>query len=174
MKKSILILLLAMTVLTAGCVSRQAENSGLPAVEQTEPEIVVPEQPDPPAEETDSGLDAYMETVRKEAEQLREALEKEPLTQTELNQKSQELTELWDAALYEVLEALRTSLPEEEFAKLQEEQALWSAEKDAALEEAGESVKGGSLYALVMNMEAASLTEARVQALYDGLLTAGK
>ena len=47
--------------------------------------------------------------------------------------------------------------------------ALGVADKEAAVEEAGKEVEGGSMYPLVVNSEAAKLTEERVYELYEQL-----
>ena len=56
---------------------------------------------------------------------------------------------------------------EEEFEKLQAEQRIWIEEKEKTIEEAGKEVKGGSIYSLVVNSEAAKITEERVYELYE-------
>ena len=112
-------------------------------------------------------LDEYLAFIQEQAHALSAALENDPLTQNELNLKSQELAALWDAALNAVLSRLQGSLSEEELAVLTAEQQAWMAEKDKAVEEAGMEVQGGSIYPLIVNSEAARLTEERVFELYS-------
>ncbi len=114
-------------------------------------------------------LDEYLAYSQEQAQSISAALENDPLTQNELNLKSQELAELWDAALNAVLSKLQGSLSEEELAALTAEQQAWMAEKDKAVEEAGKEVQGGSIYPLIVNSEAARLTEERVFELYARL-----
>ena len=84
-----------------------------------------------------------------------------------MNLKSQELYELWDGALNYLWGELKDSLPEEDFSKLLDEQRIWIVEKEKSVEEAGKEVEGGSIYSMVVNMEAAKITEERVYELYE-------
>ena len=100
---------------------------------------------------------------------IRASLEHDTLTQADMNVKAMELYENWDAALNTLWSELKERLPEDEFKALLEEQRAWIADKEAAVKEAGKEVEGGSLYALVVNMKAAEITEARVYELYEML-----
>lgn len=100
---------------------------------------------------------------------IRASLEHDTLTQADMNVKAMELYENWDAALNTLWSELKERLPEDEFNVLLEEQRVWIADKEAAVKEAGKEVEGGSLYALVVNMKAAEITEARVYELYEML-----
>ena len=97
------------------------------------------------------------------------SLEHDTLTQADMNVKAMELYENWDAALNTLWSELKERLSEDEFNVLLEEQRVWIADKEAAVKEAGKEVEGGSLYALVVNMKAAEITEARVYELYEML-----
>ena len=114
-------------------------------------------------------LDEYLAFIQEQASILSASLANDPLTQYELNLKSQELAALWDAALNAVLSKLQGSLSEEEVAVLTAEQQAWMDAKDKAVEEAGKEVQGGSVYPLIVNSEAARLTEERVFELYERL-----
>lgn len=100
---------------------------------------------------------------------IRASLEHDTLTQADMNVKAMELYETWDAALNTLWSELKERLSEDEFNVLLEEQRVWIADKEAAVKEAGKKVEGGSLYALVVNMKAAEITEARVYELYEML-----
>lgn len=100
---------------------------------------------------------------------IRASLEHDTLTQADMNVKAMELYENWDAALNTLWSQLKERLSEDEFNVLLEEQRVWIADKEAAVKEAGKEVEGGSLYALVVNMKAAEITEARVYELYEML-----
>jgi len=50
-----------------------------------------------------------------------------------------------------------------------DEQRTWIAEKEKAIEEVGKEVEGGSMYSLIVNTEAARITEERVYELYEFL-----
>jgi uncharacterized protein YecT (DUF1311 family) len=108
-----------------------------------------------------------MTFVEEQSDIIKNSLENDSLTQTDMNIKSQELYELWDEALNYLWGKLKNSLTEEEFAKLKDKQRIWIAGKEKAVEEAGKEFKGGTIYSLVVNGEAARITEERVYELYE-------
>ena len=114
-------------------------------------------------------FDEMMADTEEWAITIRASLEHDVLTQAEMNEKSQELYETWDEMLNILWEELKHEMPEDEFAKLLEKQRAWIADKEAAVEEAGKEVEGGSMYPLVVNMKAAEITEERVYELYEML-----
>jgi len=113
--------------------------------------------------------DEYMTFVKEKSDAIKAMLENDPLTQNNMNMKSEELRELWDAALTTVLDEAAKVLPEDEMAKLTEAQNAWTEATAKAIEAAGKEVEGGSMYALGVNMEAANITEARVYEIYEML-----
>ncbi|MBE5811622.1 MAG: DUF1311 domain-containing protein [Clostridiales bacterium] len=116
-----------------------------------------------------AGLADYLASVEVQSNALKSSLEKDALTQPEMNQKSGELRDLWDAAMNRMLEEAKKVLPAAEMEKLTAEQSTWLESRTQAAEAAGKEVEGGSMYPLVVNMEAAGLTEARVYELYERL-----
>lgn len=114
-------------------------------------------------------IDDMMAATEEWAITIRASLEHDTLTQADMNVKAMELYENWDAALNTLWSELKERLSEDEFNVLLEEQRVWIADKEAAVKEAGKEVEGGSLYALVVNMKAAEITEARVYELYEML-----
>lgn len=106
-------------------------------------------------------------SVQERSNALRSSLEQEALTQTEMNQLSEELRALWEDALNQLLSSAEQALPQAELQQLRNEQRAWEAEKLAAVVAAGEPYEGGSLYPLIVNSEAARLTEERVCQLYE-------
>jgi len=112
-------------------------------------------------------LDDYMTSVKESSDAIKKSLENDALTQTDMNIKSQELYEIWDEVLNYLWGELKNSLPDEEFVKLQDKQRIWIAEKEKEVEEAGKEFEGGSIYPLVVNREAARITEERVYELYE-------
>lgn len=114
-----------------------------------------------------NALEDYMANTKLWSDMRKDSLENEALTQTEMNIKSQELYAIWDGALNDLWSEVKMTVSEEEFEQLLEEQRLWIAEKERAVEEAGKEVEGGSMYSLVVNMKAAELTEERVYELYE-------
>ena len=106
--------------------------------------------------------DEYMTYVKDKADAIKATLENDPLPQVDLNLKSEELRELWDAALATVLGEAAKVLPEDEWKALTEAQNAWTEATETAVAAAGKDFEGGSMYPLIVNMEAARLTEARV------------
>lgn len=163
MKKTVLILILAIVVLAAafasGCVN------GAPDVNPTQ-ENTAAEQNNTVSNEA---IDEYLGSVRAQSDAINTSFEQDPLTQTELNIKSMELSELWDGAMNYLLDELKNRLPEDEFSRLQDDQLAWIAERDKAVAEAGAEFEGGSFYSFIVNTEAARITEERVLELYEML-----
>ena len=120
-------------------------------------------------EEQGSNVDyeSYIATIEEQSDDIKYALENEVVTQIEMNEKSQELFELWDGALNYLWGELKNVLSDEEFEELRDEQRTWIAQKEEAVEAAGKEVEGGSLYSMVVNTEAAKITEKRVYELYE-------
>lgn len=119
--------------------------------------------------EAEGGLADYLSSVREKSDALRLSLEQEELTQTDMNQRSAELRALWDEALNHLLDEAQKVLPGEELEQLTAEQSAWQTDMAAVVEAAGKAYEGGSLYPLVVNSEAAKLTEERVDQLYERL-----
>lgn len=197
MKKSILLWLLAVAILAAGCAGPEndaqqttastteapvqtttaatiaetqaekettAATEPIAATETTSPEETQAQQTEPAV--TNDELDDYMASLKAQSDAIKAALE-QAQSQSEMNQKAQELYVLWDDALNDLWGKLRDSLPEDEFDKLLDEQIQWIEDKENAVEEAGREYENGSLYPLVTNSEAADITEQRVYELYE-------
>lgn len=128
---------------------------------------------DPVVENTaaaaNNGLADYLASVEAQANAISTSLENDALTQTEMNQKSGELCDLWDAAMNRMLEEAKKALPASEMEKLTADQEAWLETRTQASEAAGKEFEGGSMQALVVNSEAAKLTEARTYELYGML-----
>lgn len=112
-------------------------------------------------------IDDMMAATEEWALTVRASLENDGLTQADMNEKSKELYDIWDAALNTLWTELKEQLPEDEFQVLLDDQRLWIADKEQAVKDAGAEVEGGSLYPLVVNMKAAEMTEERVYELYE-------
>ena len=158
MKKKVITTLLMLGVLTlsmAGCQKEKTEEEA--NTENTT------------TQDQDSSVDyeSYMATIEEQSDDIKYALENEVVTQMEMNEKSQELFELWDGALNYLWGELKNVLPEKEFEELRDEQRTWIAQKEEAVETAGKEFEGGSLYTMVVNTEAATITEKRVYELYE-------
>lgn len=100
---------------------------------------------------------------------VRASLENDTLNQTDMNIKSKELYDIWDAALNSLWAEVKERSSEEEFQNLLDEQRAWIEEKEQAVKAAGENVAGGSMQGMVMNLKAAEMTEERVYELYEML-----
>ena len=158
MKKKVIITLVMLGVLSLGMAGCQKENTK----EEANVENTV-------TEEQGSNVDyeSYIATIEEQSDDIKYALENEVVTQSEMNEKSQELFELWDGALNYLWAELKNVLSDEEFEELRDEQRTWIAQKEEAVEAAGKEVEGGSLYSMVVNTEAAKITEKRVYELYE-------
>jgi len=66
-----------------------------------------------------------------------------------------------------VLDDAAKVLPEAEWNTLTEEQNAWTEATEKAVEAAGKDFEGGSMHTLIVSMEAASLTEARVYEIFE-------
>ena len=165
MKKCLWILLAAMVLFLFGC-GREAEPATTVASSTenawVETDAEVQTQPD----DFLNSLDAYMAAVEEESNAIKTYLEKEAQTQYDLNVKSQELFVLWDGALNYLWDAMQERIPEAEYAELLDAQRAWIEKKENQVAEAGKEFEGGSLYPLIVNGEAAALTEERVYELY--------
>ncbi|MBQ8313766.1 MAG: DUF1311 domain-containing protein [Clostridia bacterium] len=109
----------------------------------------------------------YLTSAKEQADAIKASLEQDDLTQTSMNQLSEELRALWDEALNHLLDEAAKTLPEADMEKLTAEQSAWETDLEAAVEAAGKEYEGGSMYALVVNTEAAKLTQERVYELYE-------
>jgi len=163
MKKTVLFLMLALVILTAGFAAGCANEAPDANVNQ---ESTATEQNNTLSIEA---IDEYLASVKAQSDAINTSFENDPLTQTELNLKSMELSELWDGAMNYLLDELENRLPEDEYSKLQNDQLAWIAERDRAIAEAGAEFEGGSFYSFIVNTEAARITEERVLELYEML-----
>jgi len=163
MKKTVLFLMLSLVILTAGFAAGCANEAPDANVNQ---ESTATEQNNTLSIEA---IDEYLASVKAQSDAINTSFENDPLTQTELNLKSMELSELWDGAMNYLLDELENRLPEDEYSKLQNDQLAWIAERDRAIAEAGAEFEGGSFYSFIVNTEAARITEERVLELYEML-----
>lgn len=158
MKKKVIITLVMLGVLSLGMAGCQNEK---PKEEANKENTVTEEQG------SSVDYESYIATIEEQSDDIKYALENEVVTQIEMNEKSQELYELWDGALNYLWGELKNVLSDEEFEELRDEQRTWIAQKEEAVEAAGKEVEGGSLYSMVVNTEAAKITEKRVYELYE-------
>lgn len=138
---------------------------------QEEPQDEIQEEPQeeqtPVEEDRADALDKYMTSIIEQSDSIKYYLEHEAMTQYDLNMKSKELYDLWDGVLNELWGKLKEHLSEDDFSELLAEQRIWITEKEKAAEEAGKEYEGGSMYPLIVNSEAARITEERVYDFYE-------
>ena len=108
-----------------------------------------------------------MDITKQWSDTIKASLENDDLNQAEMNEKSLELYNTWDAALNTLWAKLKEELPEDQMNDLLKEQRAWIAEKEQAVEDTAAEVKGGSMEPLVRNNTAAELTEKRAYELYE-------
>lgn len=142
MKKTIVLLLILLALFLSGCAKEDATAQQL------------------------ASLDSYISSVEDASNEIKAYLEHDAMTQTDMNMKSKELYDVWDDALNYLWSELKAVLPKEQFEQLQNEQITWITEKETAMKEAGELYEGGSMYALIINSEGATIMEERVYELY--------
>ncbi len=164
MKKIVLLFMLVFVVLmagfAAGCANNGADanvNEDNTATEQNETVNM-------------EAVDEYLATVRTQSDAINTSLEEDAtLTQADMNIKVMELSDLWNGAMDYMIDALEKHLSEDDFAKLQNDQIEWAANKDKSAAAAGAGFEGGSFYSYIVGSEDARLTEERVLELYEML-----
>lgn len=113
-------------------------------------------------EDAGNSLDDELASVEEQAVELEDKIQKEALTQMELNTLTGELYKLWDTELNQIWSELKNTLDEDTMEKLTEEERNWISSKDEEVQEAGAQYEGGSMQAMVENEKAAELTKDRV------------
>lgn len=101
------------------------------------------------------------------AASLEDSIENDPLTQTEYNEKTQELYELWDSALNTLWDILKQTLDANTMETLIAEQRHWIDQKETEAEKAGAEFEGGSMQPMIRNSTAAEITKNRVYKLME-------
>ena len=171
MNKSVYPLILTMVLFATGCGMEEPQfPQGLPITTEATAKTL-PTQSDTKDHDTKSTLKDYLASVKEQSDAIKVSLENDALTQADMNEKSQALYTLWDDALNNLWSEIKSNLPEKEFEKLLNEQRSWITEKEKAVKEAGKEFEGGSIYPMIVNGEAAKITEERVYELYALLLT---
>lgn len=84
------------------------------------------------------------------------------LSQSEMNQISYEVYQIWDVALNNIWGYLKETLDSETMSALTDEEIAWIHAKEAAIKEAGQEAAGGTLQPLLENGTAARWTKERV------------
>ena len=171
MNKSVFPLILVTVLFAAGCGNKEDISPQIPPITIETTSEVQAVQSDSSDRDSRDLLKDYMASVREQSDAIKVSLENDELTQADMNEKSQALYTLWDDALNNLWGEIKSNLPEKEFEKLLNEQRSWITEKEKAVKEAGKEFEGGSIYPMIVNGEAAKITEERVYELYALLLT---
>lgn len=121
------------------------------------------------AEEFAYAIDAELEEIAERATDMEDRLNNDPLSQSEMNQLSGELYMLWDDELNSMWKRIKEILPEDEMARLTDEEIAWISEKETQVAAAGAEWEGGSMQPLAENGTAARITRERVYELAEYL-----
>uniref|UniRef100_UPI0040565A6F lysozyme inhibitor LprI family protein n=1 Tax=Agathobacter sp. TaxID=2021311 RepID=UPI0040565A6F len=111
----------------------------------------------------DYDIQEVLEGAEKEVLELRKKLQEDiSLTQGDMNTISDEIYQVWDGALNELWEILKSTLDKETMDSLLQEQRAWITEKEEEVKKAGDEFGGGSMAPMIASQRAAELTRARV------------
>lgn len=100
--------------------------------------------------------------------ELEDSIMNDPyLTQTDLNEKTQQMYEIWDLTLNEIWGILKRNLSADEMSALTKKQLDWISMKEKSMKEAGAEFEGGSMYGMVVSQRGAELTKERVYELME-------
>lgn len=105
--------------------------------------------------------------VEAEAELLENRLAEENLTQSELNELSAQLYQLWDDELNAVWSELKATLDEQAMNQLVESELEWISYKESEMQAAGEPYGDGSIREMVQYTKGAELTRERTYELAE-------
>ncbi len=108
------------------------------------------------------GIDDELTSVEEEVAILENRLQTENLTQTEMNDISSQIYQLWDDELNAVWNQLKETLDATAMDKLTTEERDWITDKEAEIKRAGAEYEGGSMQLMIENNKGAELTKARV------------
>ena len=148
MKKRVLFLTVLCMMIAVGCAKEEKIVETVETKEtvvesetktETQAETKVETKAETQAEtaEVKKDYESYMAYVKEQSDAIKYVLENEPLTQYDLNMKSQELYELWDKALNDLWADVQNVLTDDEYDQLLDEQLAWIDAKEKAVEEAG-------------------------------------
>lgn len=117
----------------------------------------------------DADIDAELEQLEEEAQQMNDKLQSGELAQLEMNRLSGEIFQLWDDELNSLWSRLKEKLDADAMEELTKEEREWIKWKDQEVKAAGKEMEGGSMQPLLENDKAAELTRKRVYELADKL-----
>lgn len=114
-------------------------------------------------------IDEELAGVEQEAADLENKLNKEDLTQTEMNTLSSDLYQLWDTELNAIWNQLKEKLDSSAMDSLTNEERKWITKKENEIKRAGADYEGGTMQPMVECLKGAELTKDRVYELADYL-----
>lgn len=146
----------------------QAEQDRAQAQAQAEAAAQQAEQAQDSVSNVRRQAEAELTQVEARSAQL-ETLLDNARDQSELNRYSGELFKLWDDEINVLWAHLEGAMQESDFDTLTEAQVDWIVEKEAAIDEAGSEVSGGSMEPMVRSLTGYEWTRERVYYLMDYL-----
>ncbi len=139
------------------------EQESQPTQEAEEP-IETPK----PSEKPVSSNNDKLAKIEKEAAVIEKKLQEET-TQSELNQLSEEIYELWDSELNSIWKQLMEKMNIEDKKLLRMEEKEWIAYKEEEIQKLLKENEGESILTMKSNLKGAELTKARVYVLAEYL-----
>ncbi len=115
--------------------------------------------------ETASPFAELVDQAWEDSNDLEWSLKYDDLTQSEMNQISYQIYEIWDGCLNDMWAVFREELPLEPMDTLTEEEIRWINLKEESIRRAGLRVQGGSMQSMVENETATSWTKQRIYSL---------
>lgn len=107
-------------------------------------------------------IDERLAKAEEDEKALNERLQKDDITQTEMNDISYEVYQLWDQELNDIWGRLEETLDEASMETLRAEEREWITMKEAEMKKAGAEFEGGSMQPLMESSTGAEMTKARV------------
>lgn len=117
-------------------------------------------------------IEMEMTMMEKKSQMYKTDLENGDQAQQDMNTKTEEWYKLWDDELNVVWNNIQSTLPEDKFNELQQEQTEWIERKEKNVLAAGIQVYGGSMQPMIENATARDVTRARVYTLAEILAEA--
>lgn len=118
--------------------------------------------------ETTVSIDDELADVENQAAEAQRKLD-QASTQTEANEASSELYNIWDAELNRIWGLLKEGLDETTMNQLTTEEKDWVSKKEQQMKDAGAIYEDGTMQSMVENQKGAELTRTRVYELADYL-----
>lgn len=112
-------------------------------------------------------LNQMLASTKERASELENSINKEPLDQSQLNETSMQLYEIWDYALNSIWNTLKRTMDEDAMANLIKEEREWIEKKEQEVIKAGAEFEGGSMEPMLRNLKGAELTKARAYELME-------